>query len=287
MTLHPLLLGVTFLCFAGCSRPVPQPAAPGQMPFEAVDLSTFFTNMEGTFVLLDAQAGRLRVYNPERAQERFLPASTFKIPNTLIALETGVADGPGFALAWDSIAAPPGPYWPQSWKQDQTLESALRNSVYWYYQEIARRIGPDRMAAYLAQFDYGNRSQEGGVDQFWLNGGLRISPFEQVAFLRRFYEGRLGVSARTTRLARAMLVLEETETYRLSGKTGTAEVTPTRELGWLVGYLEHDGAVSYYALNMEGETVWEDWPPQQRSALVKQLLQALGALPGAQPLPGG
>src|SRR5690606_26270393 len=132
-------------------------------------------------------------------QTRFLPASTFKIPNSLIALETGIASGADFALAWDSTAVPPQPWWPDAWRQpEQTLRSAFQHSVVWYYQELARRIGEERMATYVAQFDYGNHDIGGGIDQFWLDGALRISPMEQVAFLQRFYQGDLGISDSTT-----------------------------------------------------------------------------------------
>ncbi len=252
--------------------------ATNSAPAEQVDLSRFFPGAEGTFVLLDAQTGRSLRYNPERAQKRFTPASTFKIPNSLIALETGVANGPDFLLAYKSFGSAPQQWWPKAWSQDQTLRTAIRDSVLWYYQELARRIGPERMRKYVQQFGYGNRDISGKIDRFWLNGGLEISPDEQVDFLRRFYFGKLGVSERSTKILKDILVLKETPEYRLSGKTGTAELTATKELGWLVGYVERGDAVYFYALNMEGERVWEDWPPSKRLELVGAILQELGVL---------
>ena len=250
-----------------------------QACIEEVDLSRHFAGMDGTFVLYDAHAGTARVHDRSRARERLLPASTFKIPNSVIAIEEGIASGPEFELAWDSIAAPPQDFWPVSWRRDQTMRSALRNSVVWYYQELARRIGEEPMQRWLDRFDYGNRDIGASIDRFWLRGPLSISAFEQVAFLDRFQKNNLGVSDRTTQIVKDMLVLEEGEGFVLSGKTGTAEVTPTRELGWLVGYLEVDDGVYVYALNVEGERVWEDWPPQRRAELVKTLLRELGAIP--------
>ncbi len=104
---------------------------------EEFDLSAFFEaiNGPGSFVLMHHETGNTKIYNPARAETRFIPASTFKIPNTLIALETGIVDGPDFTLPWDSIANPRGQYWPESWARDQTLRSAFQNSVVWYYQE--------------------------------------------------------------------------------------------------------------------------------------------------------
>ncbi len=276
----PALLLVVLL--VGCAEPPPpEPPAPASPLVETVVLDSFFASVDGpgTFVLVDGQTGHIRIHNPERARSRFLPASTFKIPNTLIALETGVADGPDFSLPFDPNKTTPQEWWPEAWTQDPTLRTAFQNSVYWYYQEIARRIGPERMDAYVAQFAYGNQALTPTVDLFWLEGDLRISPEEQVAFLRRVYTGDLGVSERTTAILKAIMVLEETDTYRLSGKTGTAEVTPTREMGWLVGYVERGSNVYYYALNMEGEQVWEQWPPQKRKELVIAILKALLVLP--------
>lgn len=270
---------------AGCSaseRPAPTPGAerPGAAAeTETLALDSLFVGLDGTFVLRDLATGATRVYNPERAARRFVPASTFKVPNTLIALETGVASGPEHAVAWDSTEAVPEAWWPRSWRGDQTLETAFRNSAYWAYQDLARRIGEERMRAYLAQFDYGNQSMGGGLDRFWFEGDLRISPLEQAAFLDRLYHGRLGVSERSTRIIRDLMVLEETDAYRLSGKTGTANVTDTRELGWLVGFVEVGEGASAYVLNMEGERVWEDFPPQTRAAFVTRLLRATGTIP--------
>jgi len=189
-----------------------------------VDIGARFreAGVEGSFVLLDGQSGEVRRHAPARAAQGFLPASTYKIPNTLVALEEGVAKGKDFRLAWDSARAPRQPWWPASWARDHSLESALKHSAVWYYQEVARRVGPSRMQHWVDRFGYGNRDISGGIDQFWLRGGLRISADQQVDFLRRFHAGQLGVSARTTRLAKEMLVLEETPDYRLSGKSGWA-----------------------------------------------------------------
>jgi beta-lactamase class D len=252
-------------------------SASGAVCAEAPDLSRFFQGVEGTFVFLDPQTGHTVCHNPGRARSRFLPASTYKIPNTLIALETGVASGPDFPLAWDSTVAPHQPWWPAVWTRDHTLRTALPNSVVWYYQELARRIGSARMQGYVDQFEYGNRDISGGIDQFWLTGGLRISPAEQVAFLRRFYVGELGVSERTTRIAKDLLVLEETPTYRLSGKTGWAGLgdSSAPQIGWLVGYLERDGRVHFFATNIDIKTR-ED--AAARLSITKAILRDRGLL---------
>lgn len=266
------------LCLAAVQTVSAGETATARATFSEVHLDSFFTAVDGpgSFILLDSRKQTLLVHNPSRARRRFIPASTFKIPNTLIALETGVADGPDFAIAWDTTRVKPERYWPRSWRRDQTLRTAFQNSVFWYYQEIARRVGHARIQEYVDRWDYGNRKLTPAVDTFWLHGDLRISPMEQVDFLVRLRSNQLdGVSKRTTDILRDIMILEQADGYTLRGKTGTAEVTPTRELGWLVGYLERGSDVYYYALNMEGERVWEEWPPRKRKALVMRLMRAL------------
>lgn len=241
---------------------------------ELRDLSRFFGDLDGTFVLLDAQTGDMVVYNADRARTRFLPASTFKIPNTLIALETGVADGPDFALSRDRSLAPSADWWPASWLQDHTLETALPASVVWYYQELARRIGADRMQTMLRQFDYGNADISGGIDRFWLTGGLRISAVEQTDFLQRFYHGRLGASNGNTQAVKDALRLEATEAYVLSGKTGWAGLGEEEpDVGWLVGFLERGDDVYFYALNIEIRT---NADAAERMRITREVLHHLG-----------
>jgi len=234
-------------------------------------------SVQGTFVFLDVQTERTLRYNPERAQTRFLPASTYKIPNSLIALETGVASGPDFALKWNSTVAPRQSWWPPVWEQDHSLGTALPNSVVWYYQELARRVGAERMQSYVDRFGYGNQNISGGIDRFWLTGGLRISADEQVDFLRRFYFGKLGVSDRTTDAVKELLVLEQTPHYRLSGKTGWVELgNPSApQVGWFVGYLERDERVYFFALNID---IKKNKDAAARLSITKAVLHDLGLI---------
>ena len=241
----------------------------------------FDLGTEGTFVGYKIDDYLIIASDKIRSGEDRLPASTFKVPHTLIALETGVVSDAEFVIPFDAGRKRDG-FWPDDWSRDHTLRSAFQGSVYWYYQETARRIGPKRMAEYLKRFGYGNESMAGGVDAFWLEGGLRISADEQVRFLQRMNEGRLGVSGRSLEVLRSIMVLERGPDYTLRGKTGTADVTPTRELAWLVGFVDRAGETWYFALNLEGEEVWERWGPgAARRQLVSSLLRELGVLPAA------
>lgn len=281
---HKLLIVLLLMqLLIACSFSSKAKEAEALPPLEkVVDLADFFPGIDpndATFVVYHPLSGQTIRHNAVRAQQRFIPASTYKIPNSLIALETGVAKDAEHMIPWDSAIKPAKGFWSPEWSRNHTLHSAIRLSVYWYYQALAREIGAERMQEYLDQFDYGNRDIGGGIDRFWLHGDLRISPNEQVAFLERMYNGKLGLSARTTQIVKEILVLEENASYRLSGKTGTADVTVTRELAWLVGFVEREGDVWFYALNMEGEQVWEQWGrSSKRIALVRSLLQELEVL---------
>lgn len=252
-------------------------------PVSETDLSHLFEGVDpedATFVLLRDSDGSTVYYNAERARQRFIPASTFKIPNSLIALETGVVDSPDFVLQWDPRLKPETGFWAASWSKNHTLRSAIADSVYWYYQELARRIGREQMQDYLDRFDYGNRDTSGDINTFWLHGNLRISPHEQTLFLHRLLNGKLPVSEKAVEVIKEILVLEDTPEYRLSGKTGTAGLTATRELLWLVGYLEHSDDRWIFALNLEGEEAWERWGnPTERRHLVVRLLRDLKVIP--------
>ncbi|MDZ7869381.1 MAG: penicillin-binding transpeptidase domain-containing protein [Rheinheimera sp.] len=208
-----------------------------------VNLAEFFQGIDpndATFVVYHPSSGQTIRHNAARAQQRFIPASHHKIPHSLHCFgvwcseRIGAYDPLGIALLNRTI----GLLVSLNGSRNHTLRSAIRLSVVWYYQALAREIGAERMQAYLDQMDYGNRDIGGGIDQFWLHGDLRISPNEQVRFLERMYSGELGLSPRTTQTVKEILVLEENADYRLSGKTGTADVTPTRELAWLVGFVE-------------------------------------------------
>ncbi len=231
----------------------------------------------GTFVLLDGQTGAFLCHDSNRARAGFLPASTYKIPNSLIALETGVATGADFALPWDRQRNPRQTWWPEAWARDQTLATALPNSVVWFYQELARRIGETRMQAYVDKFDYGNRNIQNSIDHFWLTGDLRISALQQVRFLQRFYTEALGASHRSTQIVKDAIVLEKTDAYRLSGKTGWAGMgeANARQTGWLVGYLEQNDKVYFYALNMDMDKP-ADGPA--RLAITRAILQQHGLM---------
>jgi beta-lactamase class D len=229
--------------------------------------------LEGTFVLLDDASGQWTIYNPERARTGVLPASTFKIFNSLAALETGAA-GVDEVIAWEGVERSV-----TVWNQDQAMRQAFQRSTVWLYQEVARRIGPERMAALLEREGYGNLNPGGGIDQFWLTGDLRISAREQVAYLKRIRDRDVGFPPQAVDLVEELLVMERCAepAWVLRGKTGWARA-PGFELGWLVGWVESAAGVHFYALNVETD---DPGVPliQARPAIVRGVLEEVGVIP--------
>jgi beta-lactamase class D len=232
-------------------------------------------NMRGTFVLLDAAGDRYLVHDEARARQGLLPASTFEIANALIGLEVGSIADEREVFAWDGKPRPIA-----AWERDHTLDSGMRASAIWMFQEVARRTGRERMREWLARLDYGNRDISGGIDLFWLQGRLRVSAMQQVDFLRRLAEGALAMSQRSQRLVRHALAVERTPAYTLYAKSGTA--CPAKDpVSWWVGWVERKGRpVAYFAMNFTPTrgTRYED-----RFSLARAILAESGVLPGAAP----
>ena len=247
----------------------------------AQDLGGVFRGLNGAFVVYDMKHDRYVRYNEQRCRERFSPKSTFKIPNSLIGLETGVIRDAEFVISWNRNKYPPQANWNEEpfihWGKDHTLRSAIKYSVLWYYRELALSVGGRRMQKYVTAFDYGNKDTSGRVNNFWLNNVLKISADEQVQFLKAFYNGRLPVSKRSTAIVKDILVLEKTPAYQLSAKTGGGPIDDGIFIGWFVGYLETNGNVYFFATNIEGASYAEI--RSQRVELTKQILKALGYLP--------
>ncbi len=274
----PLLLALVLSLLL----PLPALAADSERP----DLERLFAerNLDGCFVLLRG-AQTIRV-NPARAATRYRPASTYKIVNALVALETGVAPDTGFLLRWDGVHRDfPG------WDSDLTLEQAFRVSCVWYFVELGRLNGRERLGAAMKALAYGN-ADASGSDQFWLDGPLRISADEQVRYLDRLARGEVPFSPRTLGLMRQVMLLDQGADQRgdwkLYGKSGmavhggvpgdTRDLTP---VGWLVGYVERGGESIPFALNLSPRPgdprTWRDLMPV-RMELAWALLTACGVL---------
>ena len=176
----------------------------------------------GCFMLLELGDGPPRWAGEQPCDQRTTPASTFKIPHALIALDTGVVTDADALVKWDGRK-----YWSEAWHRDHSLRTAIHESVVWFFQGTARAIGPERMREYLAALDYGNAEVEGAIDMFWLDdGSLRISPKEQLRFMARLYRDELPRGQPHVPLLREMLLRPDLYAGRVPDGTVMPEVHP-------------------------------------------------------------
>ncbi len=202
---------------------------------------------DGCFIVYDLKRDRYIRYNPDHCQKRFIPASTFKIFNSLVALETKAIANENIVIPWDGVVNNEF----LEWNQDQTMRTAFKRSVVWFYQELARRVGNERMRKYIQASGYGNQDIGDKVDTFWLKGKLRISPEEQIKFLVMLYKENLPFAPAVMQTVKDIMVIDRQEHYTLRGKTGWGrDVDGMKNIGWYVGYLERDHNVYFYTLNI-------------------------------------
>lgn len=204
----------------------------------------------------------------EWARQGRLPASTFKIPNSMIALELGIIEDDSTVIEWDGK-----PRFQKRWEQDMSFRDAFHTSCVPCFQEIARKIGVKHMKNYLYDLNYGKMVVDSAnIDMFWLEGDSRISQFGQVSFLRTFNEVRLPISRRTFTIMHRMMVIEENEKYTIRGKTGWSQQNGIDNC-WYVGYVETNHGYYYFATNIEAgqETVIDSLPAIRRSVTDRAL----------------
>jgi beta-lactamase class D len=202
----------------------------------------------GTFVGYKVEDYLIIASDNTRSGEGRLPASTFKVPNSVIALETGVVKDPDKdVFKWDGVKRPI-----EAWNRDQTMRSAIAVSAVWVYQDIARRIGEAQMQKYVDLLEYGNRDIGGGIDQFWLSGDLRIDPMQQIDFLDRLRRRALSVSKRSQDLTCDILPVTKVGDATIRAKSGLLPAEAGRPaFGWMVGWVENGNAATVFALNMD------------------------------------
>lgn len=212
-----------------------------QNPFES---SFREAGYNGAFLLYGLNEDILTVYNLEMCNKPYSPASTFKILNTLIGLETGVVSNENFVIEWDGIERHI-----LEWNQNLSLKSAFQYSSVPYYQELARRVGEKKMKRYVEESGYGNRDISGGIDKFWLTGGLRITPLEQIAFLKKLYLNQLPFSQQTMDIAKNVMIYRQPPGYVMRAKTGASQ----DGWGWFVGWVETGGNAFFFATIIEAK----------------------------------
>lgn len=233
-------------------------------------------DMQGSILIYDVTAKTHHSNDFNRCNKGFLPASTFKVPNSIIALETGVVENNSTLFKWDGKKRSL-----KNWEQDLIFRDAFHFSCVPCYQEIARKIGAKRMNAHLQKFNYANGNMlvdSSNIDRFWLEGDSQITQFQQINFLTQFYNSQLPIVERTEAIMKRLMVIEENDDYKLSGKTGWS-IRNGNNVGWFVGYLEAKGKVYFFTTNVEPNEAFDmKMFPRLRSEVTLKGFEALGII---------
>lgn len=238
---------------------------------ESSEINELFksSGVTGTFVLYDASSGNFIGHNQERSKVRFVPASTFKIPNSMIGLSAGAVKSVDDVLPYGGQDQPF-----DAWEKDMGLREAITLSNVPIYQELARRIGLERMQEYVSKLGFGNEDIGTSVDTFWLEGPLKISAEEQAVFLAKLAQGQLPISNDIQSNVRDIVLQEKGQDWQLYGKTGWENV-PGPGIGWWVGWVTKNNHVYSFALNID---IKQPSDAKKRLELGKASLKALGIL---------
>nr|WP_269783397.1 class D beta-lactamase [Marinibactrum halimedae] len=237
---------------------------------EKAEWKAFFDkyNTSGTILVVDDRysSGSIGVYNRVRASKRYSPASTFKIPHTLFALDAGLIKDEFQVFPWDGVK--------RSFElhnQDQNLRSAMRNSALWVYEIFAKKLGEEKAQRYLQRINYGNMDPSSEQVAYWVEGNLAISAYEQVAFLKKLYRNQLPFQKEHQLLLKDVMVDAAGSNWILRAKTGWKG-----RYGWWVGWVEWPTGPVYFALNIDTPNGFKDL--YKRKAIVKEVLISIGAL---------
>ncbi len=232
------------------------------------------SNVEGTLLIFDFERNTFYSNDFEKTQQGHLPASTFKITHAIIGLEAGAIKNKKSIFKWDGEKR-----FLSSWEKDLNLQQAFQLSCVPCFQSVAQNIGVEKMNVFLKKLTYGKMDvNTNTLDNFWLEGSSRITPFEQIDFLNRFYHNQLGISKSTSKTLKEILQIKIEEQYSLSGKTGWS-TTDGIDNGWFVGYVEAKNNIYFFATNIEPRL---DFEMKKFSSTRKEVtisaLFALGAI---------
>ena len=226
----------------------------------------------GSILIFDPELKTFYSNDFEWSKSGKLPASTFKIPNSIIGLETGVIKDESTIFKWDGKKKAL-----KNWEQDLVLKDAFQFSCVPCYQSVAREIGAKRMNEFLEKLTYGTmRFDSTSIDQFWLEGESAINQFEQISFLERLDQSQLPISKRTEEILKRIMLMEETNDYKIYGKTGWA-VRDEIDNGWFVGFIIAKGKTYYFATNIEAKEQFNmDLFPRMRKEVTFKAMEEMG-----------
>lgn len=225
----------------------------------------FDQNENNSLVIYDESKDRYLTYNQAAGHKRYSPDSTYKIWSALFALDAQKIDRANNVRAWDGTDYPI-----DSWNHDQNLQTALTNSTNWYFQQLDSELGKTKLKENFRSINYGNMNLLGGIDNYWLESSLKISPFEQVDLFRKLLEGKLSFSTDNVAFVKEAIHLQTQPEYRLYGKTGTGN-SVTTSTGWFLGSMETNKGNYYFACHLQGAKATGSAAAEKTLAILKEL----------------
>jgi beta-lactamase class D len=239
--------------------------------------------VNGCFAIMDNGTGKFTVHNLSRYfDSSYLPASTFKIVNSLIGLQTGKISSDSMVIKWDSVKR-----WNEEWNKDLNMYQAFRVSALPYYQEVARRIGKDTMEHWLTLIGYGAKKKDeqitikSPIDSFWLDGSLTITPDQELGLVKDLYFNQLPFFKINQEMVKRAMLFENEANYRLAYKTGWSNWNEKtkKHIGWVVGWIEENNHPYFFVLNFESpDKNFDMW--NIRMKMLKEILKYLGFFEG-------
>jgi beta-lactamase class D len=228
--------------------------------------------VDGCFGMFDNGQGNFTIYNLKRYRDSaYLPASTFKIVNSLIGIQTGRVLDTNAVIPWDGITRDI-----KEWNQDLTMMQAFHYSSVPWYQELARRIGKDTMQKWLDTLGYAalkGRAVIKQIDTFWLDNSIKITADEQLGLVKKLYFNQLPFYGSTHDIVKKMMLQEDNSNFRLSYKTGWGHTETNHSLGWIVGWIEENKHVYFFVLQLDSPDPTYDMKAARLKILDKILRQ--------------
>lgn len=210
-----------------------------------IDLTNYFGDYEGSFVLYDLKKDTWKIHDLEHATLRVSPNSTYKIYNALFGLEKQIISPEDSLIPWNGNNYPF-----EAWNADQTLPTAMNASVNWYFQAIDEQLGVSFVQEYLQKMGYGNEDLSGDFSSYWMESSLKISPIEQVELLIQLQNQSLGFAPENVKAVKDAIHISSSSFGNLYGKTGTGRVNGQDLNGWFIGFVESTENTYFFATNI-------------------------------------
>ena len=243
---------------------------PLQSDYQILDESKNFGSNSGSFVMYSMKKDKYYIYNEKESRKRYSPDSTYKIYLALFGLDRHIISDKNSRMSWNHNHYPF-----DSWNKDQDLNTAIQNSVNWYFERISNQLSKNYTSDQLKQLNYGNENL-GSYKSYWMEDSLKISNLEQVIVFKNMMEQNNHFSKKAKNQLSSSLLIKKNEKYELYGKTGTGIVNGKYNNGWFVGYVITNHDKYYFATHLS------DGNPSGKNAelISEKILKEMGVLNG-------